>query len=263
VLYAPLGDAANQVGYSIFAIDGPGLAPGADAAVDLDAPPANSARFAAFVRENNEKFALQHVATETGGLALLNARQKEALAAAEKATRSYYWLGFTPEWQGDDGRHSVDLHLRREGLRLRTRRSYFDFSRSSEVTAAVESELLFGGAAGARPLDLAVGPARIKSGRLRVPISLTMPVDQLTRLPAADGEVAELELRVAAVDEKGGRSPIPVVPMRLLTPAEPAPGATVGFATVLELRALRNRIVVAVYDPAAGTLWSATADVRP
>lgn len=262
-LYGPLVDAANQVAYSIFAVDVPGLVSLSRADTESDAPRVGSQEFEAFLRENNENFALQHLAEATGGEALLNSRQLQALAAAEAATRSYYWLGFVPRWQGDDGRHAVDLRARSQGLRVRSRRSYFDFSRSSEVTAVVESALLFGGVAGARPLALEIGQPRIKSGRLRVPISLSLAVAELHPLATPDGPVAELELRVAAVDERGGRSAVPVIPMRLITPAAPLPEAMVGFATILELRPLSNRIIVAVYDPAAGTLWSATSEVRP
>jgi hypothetical protein len=53
------------------------------------------------------------------------------------------------------------------------------------------------------------------------------------------------------------------VPIRLTIEGDAQPGRYAVYKTALELRRVRNRIVVALYDPAAGAIWSATADVRP
>jgi VWFA-related protein len=264
-LFAPLIDTANQVGYAIFPVDVPGLAAASLVDAETAVIPEDDARFESFLRENNQQYTLQRIAAETGGKALLNARRLEARAAAQAATRSYYRIGFSPTWQGDDGLHSVSVRVRRDNLRTRTRTSYVDFSRGSEVTAAVESVLLFGGGPGVLDLALSVGRplGKASARRMQVPLAFELPTAQLTLLPSAEGAVAELELRVAAIDERGGRSEIPVVPMRLVVPAE-GPGALVArYETLLELRRMRNRIVVAVYDPASGNLWSKTAEVSP
>lgn len=263
-IFAPIIDTANQVGYSIFTVDVPGLAASGLADVESATISEGDERFASFLRQNNQQYTLQRIATETGGRALLGARRLEALAAAESATRTYYWLGFSPLWQGDDGLHSVAVRVLREGLKTRARTSYVDFSRSSEVTAAVESVLLFGGGPGVLDLALTTGKPILKSARImQVPIAIELPTAQLTLLPSAEGAVAELELRVAAVDERGGRSTIPVLPMRLVVPAERTPGTTARYETLLELRRMRNRIVVAVYDPTTGSLWSKAVEVKP
>jgi hypothetical protein len=98
---------------------------------------------------------------------------------------------------------------------------------------------------------------------MRVPIRFELPVSEVTFLEAGGVRVADLELRVAAVDEYGGRSDVPVLPVRLTLPAEPAPAGVAAHETTLELRRTGNRLAVAVYDPLSGTIWSATADVRP
>jgi hypothetical protein len=72
---------------------------------------------------------------------------------------------------------------------------------------------------------------------MRVPIAIELPTAQLTLLPSAEGAVAELELRVAAIDERGGRSEIPVLPMRRGRAGEDRTlGATARYETLLELR---------------------------
>ena len=217
-----------------------------------------------FVRENNAQYALQFVARETGGKALLNAGRLESLARAATDTRSYYWLGFVPDWQGDDSRHEVDVQVLRPGLTVRSRAGYLDFSRQREVSMAVESVLLFGAGPNVQNLRLEVGaPKKTGLNTMQVTLRMAVPADGLTLLPLDGKRVAELELRVAAIDDKGGRSDIPVLPIRLVVDSEPKPGQLAVYQTALELRRTRNRIVVALYDPAAGAIWSTTAEVRP
>jgi VWFA-related protein len=263
-LLAPLIDTANQLGYTLFPVDVPGLT--TDSGVDAAdaAPPVSGEQFAAFVRENNAQYSLQYLARETGGQALLNASRRTALERAANATRTYYWLGFVPQWQGDDRAHRVRVEVRREGLKVRSRAGYVDISRQRETSMAVESILMFGNGANARPLDLRVGAARkASSSTMRVSIELAVPADQLTLVPIGGQRIADFELRVAAIDDRGQRSEMPVLPVRLAVDAEPRPGQRAVYQTELELRRTHNRVVVALYDPVAGVIWSATTDIRP
>ena len=264
-LYAPLVDTANQLGYTIFAVDVPGLGSDNSVDVELDAVPEQSARFSSFVRENNVQYTLHRVADATGGKALLNSGRLEALRRAEAATRSYYWIGFTPTWKGDDRRHEVVAEVRREGLKVGTREGYVDFSRRAEVSAAVESVLLFGAGPGVRDLELEIGKPEGKGGRtMKLPIAFSLPAEEITFLPAgSQGLVADVELRVAAIDDRGGRSEIPVLPIRLALPKLPEAGARVRYETKLELRRVKNKVAVAVYDPVSGAIWSKVAEIRP
>ncbi len=261
-IFAPLIDTANQVGYTVFPVDVPGMT--SQAVSDVDSVPGDRERFSGFLRENNEQYTLERVARGTGGKALLNSQRMQALVRAETATRTYYWIGFVPQWEGNDRRHQVEVRVRKPGLTARARSGYVDFSRKSEISAEVESVLLFGSGPGVQPLDLMLGqPTRDHGHTMRVPMSLSIPTSTLTLLPGEGARTADLELRVAAVDERGARSEMPVVPIRLSVPDERSPSARARFETTLELRRTRNHVVVAVYDPVSGTLWSATADVRP
>jgi VWFA-related protein len=267
-LYAPLIDTANQVGYTVFPVDVPGIGEVGTASADSFRIPSDEdsaeLRSSQFLREHNVQFALERVAGETGGRALLNAERLEALPMAEAATRTYYFIGFEPAWKGDDRRHDVEVTTRQEGLRVSSRDSYVDFSRKSEVSAAVESSLLLGGGPGIRPLSLQVGaPERVSLNVMRVRVRLSLPAAEVTLLPAGDGRAADLELRVAAIDERGGRTEVPVIPVRVTAPRESPAGARLDYETTIELRRTRNRLAVAVYDPAAGTLWASTVEVAP
>lgn len=78
-----------------------------------------------------------------------------------------------------------------------------------------------------------------------------------------DGYVAELQVRIAASDERGHRSAVTTLPWRV-TREQPFDGTeSIEFATSLEMRRLRQDLVVAVYDTNGGALFSPSARVGP
>ncbi|HYU31655.1 MAG TPA: VWA domain-containing protein [Thermoanaerobaculia bacterium] len=259
-LLRPLTDTANLLGYTIYSVDVPGLeSTGPDAS---EASPENATGLN--LREQEVHQALEYVAAGTGGKALLNSLREKALPTAESDTRSYYWLGFTPGWQKNDQRHKVDVEVTRPGLRVRSRDSFLDLSKKSEVSMMVESAMLFGSPPGATPMPIKLG-AQVKQGRKEIllPITLAIPVSGLTVVPLEGKHVAEMELRVAAVDENGDRSEIPVVPLRMTLEQAPPPEAYLRYDTKIRLRKIQQHLIVAIFDPLSGHIMTAEADVKP
>lgn len=259
-LLQPLTDTANLLGYTIYTVDIPGVeTQGPDAS---EAGPGESTGLN--VREQETHQSLQYVAESTGGRALLNSLREKALLTAETDTRSYYWLGFTPGWQKNDQRHDVVVTVARPGLRVRSRDSFLDLSRKTEVTMAVESAMLFGSPPGATPMPMQVGePVRDGRREMVVPITLAIPVAALTVVPLDGKHVAEMELRVAAVDENGDRSDVPVVPLRMSLEQPPPKEAHLRYDTKIRLRRIQQHLIVAIYDPLSGRILTAEADVKP
>jgi hypothetical protein len=68
---------------------------------------------------------------------------------------------------------------------------------------------------------------------------------------------------VAAQDEEGRLAPVPVIPLELRLPQAPVAGQMARYSTSLELRRSPHDLVVSLYDPASGKLFSATARVAP
>jgi VWFA-related protein len=259
-LLRPLTDTANLLGYTIYAVDVPG--------VDVQGPDASRSGPSVGglnLREHEVHHALEYVAEGTGGRALLNSLRDQALPTAESDTRSYYWLGFTPGWQKNDQRHTVDVELNdRPGLRVRSRDSFIDLSRKTEVSMMVESAMLFGSAPGAAKMPMEVGKP-VKDGRkeMVVPITLAIPVAGITMVPMDGKHVSELELRVAAVDANGDRSDIPVIPLRMALEQAPPAEAFLRYDTKIRLRSIQQHLIVAIFDPLSGRILTAEADVKP
>src|SRR6185436_18402167 len=77
------------------------------------------------------------------------------LAVADSG--SYYWLGFSPAWKGDDRGHRITVEALRPGIQVRARSSFADASRRTEVALKASSILLFGGAKADERLIVQVG----------------------------------------------------------------------------------------------------------
>ncbi len=261
-LFRSLADTANLLGYTLYPIDVPGLQGTApQASEQLPAAPGSPALLSA---EQEVHGSLNYLARRTGGMAMIDSNRGKALGQAASDTRSYYWLGFSPQRQRDDKPHRIKVEARRPGLRVRSRAGFLDFSRQAEVSAQIESTLLFGSAPPQGVLPVQLGAAKkAGGGRMEVPITVAIPVASITVLPIGDRFVAELELRVAALDEDGNTSDIPVIPLKLESDKQPAAGGMIRYDTSVKLRRKKQDLVVSIFDPASGHLLANRLELSP
>jgi VWFA-related protein len=257
----PLVETANRLGYTLYPIDVPGIETNA-ASAQTSAPRPLGANFG--LREQEHEGTLTYLAKETGGKAMLNSLRIASLEHVEADTRSYYWLGFTPSWEGKDKRHTIQLEVLRPGLDVRTRDSFLDRSRKAEVSMMVESAMLFGNSPGAPTMPVQLGKA-VRKGRheIEVPFTLAIPTDAFTSVPLNGKYASEVELRIAAQDERGDQSDIPVVPLQLSTDKEPTKGHFVRFESKVTLRRTKQHLFFALFDPLSNKITTAEADVKP
>ncbi len=259
-ILGPLVDTANRLGYTIYPVDVPGI----EATAGADASRSGPVPTAFNLREQEHEATLLYTAEQTGGRALINSLRDQVMQTASSDTRSYYWLGFTPAWQGNDKRHKVSLQVLTKGLQVRTRSGFLDLSRKAESSLIVESAMMFGNSPDVVPMGIKLGEP-VASGRreMEVPVSLAIPVDSITFVPVNGKQTAELELRVAAVDSSGNRAPVPVIPVTLSGTEAPKPGYFVRYDTRLKLKKLPHHLTLAIYDPLSGKILTAQADVKP
>jgi hypothetical protein len=217
-----------------------------------------------FERERQLHDTLALLAYETGGRPLVNAGRNDALPLVAADTRSYYWIGFTPDRQGDDAFHDIRVKAVGLGLKARTREGYRDLSREVENDMAVESALLFGDAPTGDGLAIAVGaPERDGRRFIEVPVTLAIPIDAVVLLPEGGELVARFELRVVAMDERERLSDVPMVPIELRFAEAPAAGGAVSYETRLRLRNQAHDLVVALHDPVSGANLMTRLEVAP
>lgn len=262
-LYGPLVETANRLSYTVYPVD----------VEDDTYDPTDAGRATVdtqgdrdlfFNRLQDERASLGTIADETGGQAVLGAARFAALERAAADTRTYYWIGFTPDWKGDDASHRVDVKARDKKLKVRSREGYSDLSRQTEVSMMVESSLLFGGAPAASPLYAELGAAeKAGRGKVQMPLTVVVPISELTFLPHEGRYLAELELRIAVRDEAGNLSDVPVVPMTVALDESPKEGELRRYDTVVKLRRKKHDVVVSLYDVASGKILSTRLEVDP
>jgi len=257
--FRPLVDTANRLGYTIYPVDLPGVRQLAAGSAEF-ATVEESERASYFDRnsERIEEDALYHVADATGGRALIDGAGSVALERTLEDIQSYYWLGFSPVWRENDQRHEVKVEVLRKGLKVRARGSFSDLSRESERTMMVESAQLFDlPLPGSGGLGISFGEATADGFQKSVvPVHLEFPLDQLTVLPDRDQYVIQLELRVAATDDRGHRADIPVIPIELRSDAAPESGEVATYDTSLRLRRRPHRLLFTIHDPVSGDVLS-------
>ena len=125
---------------------------------------------------------------------------------------------------------------------------------------AVESALLFGNPSTDQALKVALGPSRRAGfGKIEVPLRVELPMEALTLLPSGSSWVAELELRVAVMDDRGYRAEMVSIPIRLSEAELPSAGESFSYETILKMRARDHEMVVAVYDGTSGEVFAGSA----
>ena len=230
-LYGPVVSAANQLGYTIYP-------------VDVASPTIQSIKM------------LDSVALQTGGRVVTSVKQ-EVFRQVVADSGTYYWLGFTPSWQGNDRHHSIRVEPRNRDIAVRARTGFPDLSKKTENARKAESVLLFGGDQADRKLKVLLGKLK-PLGRLEmeVPVTVGVPVEALALTPQGKGYVAEAPLAVAALDGKGGRAEIPLAKLKVAVKEVPQAGGLARFETTLRLRRAPQRLVFTVRDEVNGdTLW--------
>jgi VWFA-related protein len=262
-LFRPLVETANLLGYTLYPVDVPGMQAiaGGDAASALGEP-VSSPRGTTWERETQFRYSLELLASETGGKALNDSARLDLLdRIASDAAGSYYWIGFAPNRAGDDSRWKVKLESTRPGVKVRARRSFTDLSLDREVGMAVESALRFGNPPSPQQLVASLSKGE-RSGlrRMRASLSVEVPSDAIVMLADGDRFVADLELRVAALDRGGASSEVVPIPLTLWTDSA-TPSKTLRFSTELELRPKTEKLVVSLYDKATGSILMSSIPV--
>ena len=128
---------ANRAGASIYPIDPRGLvaAPGRDAEVDQD---------------TTGQEALLALANDTGGRAVLRSADLAGdLGRIGREASHYYVITFQSEREADGRLHALDVRMRRPGIQLRVRKSYW-----ASLADSVRRSRLSTSAAAPRPPEL-------------------------------------------------------------------------------------------------------------
>jgi VWFA-related protein len=238
-----LVDTASRLGFTVYPVylvweQGPGLI--------------------ALIRHGSLTF----TAVETGGKLLRSGRNKHV----EKVivdTSAYYRLGFT--FTGDDKRRDIEVEVRRPGVKVRTPGSFAPLSRQAFVTQQVDSALLHGELVGMVSLTATAGELRkTADGRAELPVTVHIPIHEMTLLEQAGRRVGQLELRIAALADDGSRTVITAIPVWLVRDAEaPPPGEILRYNAAIEVEHKPQHVQVVLVDVISGRAFGGRIRVEP
>jgi VWFA-related protein len=251
-LFEPITGTANLLGYTIYPVLLPqhdAIASGAD--VLASAPtPIEDLGFISSPWALDVNDAMGFVARETGGKLLYNTLRTSVFTRIAADTRSYYGLGFTPEWHADGGNHRIAVEVLRKGLKVRNRSGFADLSKGEMAGLTRDSLLLFGAAASkAEAIQVETGtPTWAGIGMIRVPVTLIIPAKILTPLEAGGGYVLRARLSMDSVDQAGGKTQMHNMLLVMKLPTAPRPGDFTRYHTTLKLRRAEQTLTFAVLD---------------
>ncbi|HEY0553865.1 MAG TPA: VWA domain-containing protein, partial [Thermoanaerobaculia bacterium] len=161
-LFEPITGTANLLGYTIYPVLLPQhrvSAPGDDVMPSAPAP-IEDLGFISTPWERDVNDAMGFVARETGGKLLFNTLRTSVFTRIAADTRSYYGLGFTPEWRADGGNHRIDVEVLRPGFKVRNRSSFSDLSKGEMAGLKRDSLLLFGVTPRAEAIQVEAGKSK-------------------------------------------------------------------------------------------------------
>jgi hypothetical protein len=224
------------------------------------------------IREANLRAGEWILAEETGGRPVLNANDPSgALRQLAQESAGGYALGFTPTRDPDGRSHQIRVEVRRKGLHVRHRRSYFHGATAEAVVDRALAALFFGleedtlravvDATLAPPSELTAA-GRVANVRIKVPLA------SLAGTPGPDGPRAQLRI-VMAVRNPGGSTGRPVnirvqwVEMALRSPAPDGEPDDVRHEFMVEVTLAPEERDIAVLVQDVGSGRVTTRRVRP
>jgi VWFA-related protein len=217
--YASLVQAANANGVTIWALDASGLA--ADELVSAENRYMES-RPSSFLMRQNTQAPLLMLAEQTGGMAAVNTNDwKESLDELSKDFSNFYSLGYRTTRGASDRPHSVEVKVKRKGLRVRARKGLLEKSTETRTAEAVVASLFYPRDENPLGVSVTLGEARpYDSENFLLPVRIAVPVGKLGLVPSGDRYEGQFFVYFVVLDALGKQSDLQVQRQAVSVPAK-------------------------------------------
>lgn len=196
---------ANRV--SLYTIDAMGHRSRSTVGVEANDLKWTASQVSDQVRIANLQNSLSFMANDTGGRSIFGLNDiSDELEGIGDDMSNYYSLAYSPDHQGDDRVHVIDVSVKgRKKLRVRHRLSYRDKPSEERMADRLQTALTLG--IEENPLNARLTHGVIQPtgerGIFSVPLHLTVPLGELVFLSRGDQQVGALQLQVMARDAEG------------------------------------------------------------
>jgi hypothetical protein len=217
--YASLVQSANSNGVTIWALDASGLA--ADDLISAENRYIET-RPSSFLMRQNTQAPLLMLAEQTGGMAAVNTNDwKNSLDELSKDFSNFYSIGYRTARAAADRPHSVEVKVKRKGLRVRARKGLLEKSTETRTAEAVVASLHYPRTENPLGVSVTVGEARpYDRDNYVLPVRVAVPVGKLGLVPSGDVYQGQFFVYFVVLDALGKQSDLQVQQQTVNVPAK-------------------------------------------
>lgn len=203
-LVEEIANAANSSGVTMYAVDARGLGAGFN---DVDASKNIRVGYRTTVVPETSLTTLKAVADLTGGTAFVGTSNwKLAFDTIAADLRTYYSLGYRTSGERRDRMKKVEVRLKKKekGQHVRVRREVLERSIGSEMADAVAAQLFRAAATNDLAIEATAGPSALgRADTVVVPLTITIPTEQLTLVPEGEDLTGSFSVYAAFLRSDG------------------------------------------------------------
>lgn len=193
---------ANAARLTIYPLDGAGLQPASLVDVSRASRRYTPSPKTDAMRRANREAGEWILGEQTGGYPILNTNNPtRALAGVMDELSARYVLGFAPDRVPDRRLHRIRVELRRKGLRVRHRPTYYHGEKAEEVVAKTLASLVAGIEEDALGALVAASPdasaAAQAKERRQLNVRISVPLERLERAPGTREGRGRLRIVIA------------------------------------------------------------------
>jgi VWFA-related protein len=250
-MFRGLVNTATAADVTFYTIDAKGLDSNLGIEAENRAP---RSPLAAGIGQQNYQDSLMYMASETGGLAILNSNDPTAgLQKIATDFETYYSLGYRLIPTGQDRVHFIQVKVKgHPDYRLVYKQRFIEKSLPTRIGDRVMSGLAFDLEDNPLGIELETGdPAPAANDRWTLPVDVRVPLDKVALIPSGEDLVGYLMVYYAARDTEGKQSDLQRIEHGIRIPASQYEKAKRQYYTItakLLLEPGTYRISVGVRD---------------
>jgi VWFA-related protein len=203
------------------------------------------------------------IALGTGGMYLPSSDLRDSLQRIDTQTSNFYSLGYSPDHNGDRQYHTINVHVKRPGVRVANRVGYYDETQEDRLEEVLRTRTTFDSGFGSLPVKVQIGQAAQLERELVVPVTTAMPLSRITVVPRDQSFVGRVHVYCSVFDENGQNVGF-LHKMQEVTLAPPQLSGVGEFRYTMKVRLQKGSftVVITLRDELSNEIGSASQSLR-